>query len=107
MKKYPITYKNKEYMVRWTHDDWGTPYLIAYEIKKVWKFKIPVEIYRAYECEIEKELNDHNIYKNKVEPYYYKEQIQSLFRLMELYNYKNALEEERVTKLKEWDGIIE
>ena len=107
MNKYPVIYKGKEYLVRWMQDDWDVSYLVVYEIKKVWKFKYPMKIYRVYECEIEKELNDRNIYKNKVEPYYYKEQIQFLFRLIELHNYKNALEEERVTKLKEWDGIIE
>ena len=103
MKKYPITYKNELYEVRWE----GTciPYITIYKVSKFLKLKFCKGIFSVNEYRIAEHINiptDH--------PNYHIEQIKTIFKLWEQETeekIKSALAKQKQQQtLKEWDGII-
>ena len=108
MKKYPVTYKGKEYEVRWEKGSvFGRLYdnLSIYEVRKIFKIKTYKEVYCEYEWEVDKYINVPNS-----SPDYYIEQVKVLFELweysMESKRQKKIIEENKRNALAEWDGVI-
>ena len=109
MKKYPVTYKGKEYEVRWEQhlcsDD-----ISIYEVierKILWKtFKIYECIYSEPE-----ETIDEVLYLSKNDPNYYIEETKKLFEFWERAQKKDKekelIEENKQKSLEEWDGVVE
>ena len=108
MKKYPVTYKGKEYEVRWE----ATPfkYIVIYEVKHFWKIKYYRQRFYEYESEINRLVKAwENVPEN--DPSYYIAQVRTLFELWRRV-LKNAEDEEtaeikKQKALAEWDGVIE
>ena len=109
MKKYPVTYKGKEYEVRWEGYSSFTE-LVIYEVKTInifGKFKI-----RTYQKKF-------NVYEDVVEEIaktskeninYYIEEVKELFEIWEAdehcKKYGKEIEEQKKQALAEWDGVI-
>ena len=114
MKKYPITYKNKEYEVRWEEGSLlgkhFYDHITVYEVKKILKnYKYYKEVYSVNENYLMDYLSSIHIYKDN--PNYYIEEIKCLFNLMEYdASKKEKANKEKYTKekaLEEWNGILE
>ena len=112
-KKYPVTYREKEYEVRWEKELWD--YLRIYEVKtykfkildllKITKLKL---VYNICEADIKNYLFDNGVKDN--DPNYFIKEIEALF---EFYEYSNRREIEKAETdikqkkaLEKWDGII-
>lgn len=104
MKKYPVTYKGKEYEVRW--EDYFGYYLTIYEVKRFWKIKFYISRYRTWEVNIEDLVS---IPEN--DPNYYIEEVMELFKLWEAVTQKEkeekTVEINKQKSLAEWNGVIE
>lgn len=118
MKKYPVTYKGKDYEVRWTYASVFNLFhngecISIYEVNKIFKIKTYKKIYTVERTIIEDFIkvsrDDHN---------YYIEEAKEAFKSMEAdKRFKSMKLEERLRKentvnmqqqaLEEWDGVIE
>ena len=113
MKKYPVTYKGKEYEVRWENGSiLGArlfDHVTIYEIKKILGFKYYKEVYSMSELCLRECLDVIGIYKE--DSSYYINQVKCLFDLMEgSILEKKKEQEEEIAKhkaLKEWDGHVD
>lgn len=107
MKKYPITYKGKEYEVRWEHSMLFDN-VVIYEVRKILGIKYFKEVYSVYESGLEECLDVMGIHKEDYN--YYIEQVKCLFDLMERsISDEKKIQEDEINKrkaLKEWDGIL-
>ena len=108
MKKYPITYKNELYEVRWETLGWFNFIFIYKETtSKLLKRKIYKQIYYEYEDIINNHIK--NISKN--DPTFYIEQAKTIFKRWEQSeSYKinqELIEQNKQQTLAEWDGVIE
>lgn len=107
MKKYPITYKGKEYEVRWEHSMLFDN-VVIYEVRKILGIKYFKEVYSVYESGLEECLDVMGIHKE--DSTYYIEQVKYLFDLMERsISDEKKRQEDEINKrkaLKEWDGIL-
>lgn len=111
-KKYPVTYKNQEYEVRWvqktyTNDYWNIPYIEMriYEVKK-WIFgKKYIFKYSQHESDISSDIDILNS-----NPDYYIKEVEELFRKWQLKLDKeikrDIIEATKKQNLLNWDGII-
>lgn len=103
MRKYPITYKNKEYEVRWEQDFFCC--VSIYEKRKLLGISYFKRMYSEYEHDLRRYLL---IDKNNAN--YHIEEVKALFDLWEAHIELNK-EEERVVSMQlkslaEWDGVI-
>ena len=113
MKKYPVTYKGKEYEARWENGSILGAHLFdhvtIYEIKNMLGIKYKKEVYSIYESGLEECLDVIGIHKE--DSSYYIEQVKCLFDLMEgsILEKKKEQEEEiaRHKALKEWNGHVD
>ena len=109
MKKYPVTYKEKEYEVRWEHNLCFN-YVTIYKVNKILGIKYCVQVYSVCEYDLERYLIIKNIYKED-NPNYHIEEVKALFDLMELeiITERNKKESEKIKQqaLIEWDGVID
>lgn len=109
MKKYPITYKGKEYEVRWEKDFFIT-YVTVYKVKKILGIKFYTQVYYMDKYNLEEYLNNIGIYR-EYNTNYHIEEVKYLFNLMKLHitekGLKTEREKEQKKKLKEWDGFID
>ena len=111
--KYPVTYREKEYEVRWVKELWDL--IRIYEVK-TYKFKIFKDfkikrhklVYVIDETDIGNYLFDNGVKNN--DPNYFIKEIEALF---EFYEYSNRKEIEKAeTEIKQkkalekWDGVI-
>ena len=110
MKKYPVTYKGKEYEVRWEGYS-SLIELVIYEVKTInifgkLKIKTYKEKFKEYESVIKKIVS---ILSSN--PTYYIEEVKELFKLWEADEYTKKYQEEIKNKkyqaLAEWDGVID
>lgn len=106
MKKYPVTYKGKEYEVRWEQEICGD-YISIYEVGKIFKK------FKTYECiySVQEETIDEVLYLSKNDPNYYIEETKKLFefweRVQKVKKEKELIEANKQKSLEEWDGIVE
>ena len=104
MKKYPITYKNERYEVRWQTSGWF-PHIIIYKETTFLNIKIYKEIFSRHEYIVNEYIS-----LSENDPNYYIEQAKTIFKLWEQSEtYKNNKELTRQAqqqKLAEWDGVI-
>ena len=110
MKKYPVTYKGKEYEVRWEGYS-GLTELVIYEAKTInifgkLKIKTYKEKFKEYEAVIKKFVG----IPSSDPPYYIKE-VKELFKIWEADEYAKKHQEEiknnKKQALEEWDGVID
>lgn len=106
MKKYPVTYKNKKYEVRWGSN--FIPFISIYEERYFLGLKYFKEIYNIYEYELEDYLRKCGIFDTN--PNYYIEQAKAIFYLMEQEKtykaYIKETEQNKRTNLENWDGVL-
>ena len=112
-KKYPITYREKEYEVRWEKEFWD--YIKIYEVK-TYKFKFLESlkikrrklVYVIDEADIKSYLIENGVKDN--DSNYLIKEVEALFEFYEYSNRKEIEKAETETKqseaLEKWDGII-
>lgn len=106
MKKYPVTYKGKEYVASWGNIlDVDCLFISEIFISKIFKRKIYKNVYMEREDFID-ELTE----CSRDNPNYYIEQIKTLFKAWEKYGSIKketvTIEENKQKALAEWDGVI-
>lgn len=112
-KKYPITYREKEYEVRWEKELWD--YLRIYEVK-TYKFKFLESlkikrrklVYNICEADIKSYLIENGVKDS--DPDYLIREVEALFKFYEYSNRREIEKAETETKqseaLEKWDGVI-
>lgn len=107
MKKYPVTYKGKEYEVRWEQIG-CLNYISIYEVIEGRIFK-RFKIYKSVYSELKSTI-DEVMYMSKNDPTYYIEETKTLFKFWERSKKrkqeKEDIEANKLKALEEWDGEI-
>ena len=112
MKKYPITYKNELYEVRWDNPTW-IPTISIYKetTSKFLKRKVYKQVYSEYEYDVNKHMKILHKQHLLDDPNYYIEQVKTIFKLWEqsetYTKHQKLTKQTQQQKLAEWDGVIE
>ncbi len=108
MKKYPVTYKGKEYEVRW--ELYLGTILTIYEVKEIkifkkLKLKKYIKKYSTYLHEVQKLVT-----VSDDDPNYHIQEVKTLFDMwkleLQIEEYENKTERIQKKALEEWDGVI-
>lgn len=112
LKKYPVTYKDVKYEVRWEPaSDYDTSLkLVIYKVEhKQWWFGVKTiytPVFYEYQSVISVRLSYANHYRDVDSQDLYINEVKALFEFYEEDMQKKELEKTQRDRLEAWDGVI-